>query len=92
MNYGRCKHTGKMAMDGICPAHGETGCVVFVPSDLYPMDGWVHATNAAQFREGSLFGWTDENGKLWSGLVVTSDPRALRVKVRDILPGRMSNG
>lgn len=47
---------------------------------------WVHATNAAQFREGQLFGWPDKRSEtgLLSGYVVQSDPRHLRVKVRDI--------
>lgn len=50
---------------------------------------WIHATNAAQFRAGSVFGWPDrrsETGFL-SGIVVRSDPLHLRVLVRDIRAG-----
>jgi hypothetical protein len=52
---------------------------------------WVHATNAAQYREGSVCGWRDDaspTGYL-SGIVVMSDPSHLRVMVRDIQPATM---
>lgn len=53
---------------------------------------WVHATNAASFREGGVFGWPDKTSPtgFLSGVVVRADPMHLRVLVRDILPGRMN--
>lgn len=51
-----------------------------------PLPGWKHALNAAQFRSGDVFGWT-ENGALWSGIVREVGP--FTVRVDDILPGRI---
>lgn len=53
------------------------------------IEEWVHATNAASFQPGAVFGWLDkrsETGYL-SGIVVRSDPLHLRVLVRDIRAG-----
>lgn len=52
---------------------------------------WIQALNADQFRAGSLFGWRDESSPtgFLSGFVVESDPRSLRVLVRDIMPGKL---
>lgn len=50
---------------------------------------WVHATNAAQFQRGDVFGWRDERSEtgMLSGIVVESDSLKLRVKVRDLRAG-----
>lgn len=52
---------------------------------------WVHATNAADYGIGGrqIIGWRDESSPTgWlSGIVVETDPNALRVRVRDIMPG-----
>lgn len=59
-------------------------------ADHTPM--WIHATNAAQFREGALFGWHDKTSPtgMLSGYVVRSDPLHLRVLVRDIQPATLA--
>jgi hypothetical protein len=50
---------------------------------------WVHATNAGDFRSGSVFGWRSDESPtgLLSGVVVQSDQMCLRVLVRDIRAG-----
>ena len=61
--------------------------------DLNPHDPnyqeWVHATNAAQFHEGSVFGWSDKRSEtgMLSGIVVKVDHLHLRVLVRDLRAG-----
>lgn len=51
---------------------------------------WVHALNADQFRVGQLFGWRDESSPTGylSGFIVETDPKSLRVLVRDIAHGK----
>lgn len=55
------------------------------PGDV-AYEEWVHTTNAERFTRGDLFGWSDDRSEtgMCSGIVVESDPRHLRVRVRDI--------
>jgi len=87
MRYGRCNRTGRQAKSGICPLHHSLTCVTWVDSDIYPVDGWVHATNAARFPRGRLFAWVDSNKRRWTGIVSEADANGLRVHITDILPG-----
>lgn len=50
---------------------------------------WVHATNAAKFKPGDVFGWAAEESStgFLSGIIVTTDFLRLRVLVRDVRPG-----
>jgi len=55
----------------------------------WPKPGWKHALNYQRFREGDVFGWRDDDGRLWTGIV--EETGSCAVKVRDVLPGVMKS-
>ena len=57
----------------------------YPPKKNWPKDGWQHALNSDRFSHGDVFGWWDEAGRLWTGIVEDRGPFC--VKVRDVMPG-----